>query len=422
VSRDESPSFRHASTSKLLALLAVTVIIASASFTLGKFSARDTITRPEMSWALGSTSSIKISDLSISLEHAAQSIRASKSGASEAALDVAYEYLSELLSASVEMYIAKGDPRRPEFTDWMSGYRKFLGDSPDAIYSTAPVDASMEYEIGITTGSADYIGLVVYERNPLTGWNRVADKLSVFPEKDSSPLQIRLSSGSFTPPRESRIDSSLDAQPERPSLYLSHSSHMVMIREYFFDSQIRTPSTLSIRALNTAGHDHNKLAFQTRAEGAVNFFNQTWQGSLALADAMRATTNSFDRPAAVSPDFVGIFYPTPDNAYHGGAFALENDEALIVEGTIPDAAFWSITLQNQWMQSIETSEGAASLTGRQITNRKGQFRVWISHLAPPQGEDWLNTGGETEGLVAIRYLLAETAVAPSARVQKLDDN
>jgi hypothetical protein len=46
----------------LLALLAVTVIIASASFTLGKFSARDTITRPEMSWALGSTSSIKISD------------------------------------------------------------------------------------------------------------------------------------------------------------------------------------------------------------------------------------------------------------------------------------------------------------------------------------------------------------------------
>jgi type II secretory pathway component PulM len=74
------------------------------------------------------------------------------------------------------------------------------------------------------------------------------------------------------------------------------------------------------------------------------------------------------------------------------------------------------------MQSIETSEGAASLTGRQITNRKGQFRVWISHLAPPQGEDWLNTGGETEGLVAIRYLLAEAAVAPSARVQKLDDN
>jgi hypothetical protein len=163
------------------------------------------------------------------------------------------------------------------------------------------------------------------------------------------------------------------------------------------------------------------LAFQARAEGAVNFFNQTWQGSLALADAMRATTNSFDRPAAVSPDFVGIFYPTPDNTYHGGAFALETDEALVVEGTIPDAAFWSITLQNQWMQSIETSKGTASLKGSQITNREGQFRVWISHLAPPQGEDWLNTGGETEGLVAIRYLLAETAVAPSARLQKLGD-
>ena len=421
MSHDKSSSFRHSSTGKLLALLAATVIITSASFTLGKFSARDTISRPEMSWALGSTSSIKISDLSISLEHAAQSVRASRPDASEAALEVAYEYLSELLSASIEMYIARGDPGRPEFTDWMSGYRKFLGDSPDAIYSTAPVDASMEYEIDINTGSADYIGLVVYERNPLTGWNRVADSLSVFPETDSPPLQIRLSSGSFEATGESEVDSSINAQPEHLSLHLSHSSHMVMVREYFFDSQTRTPSTLSIRALNTAGHDLNNLVFQARAEGAVNFFNQTWQGSLALADAMRATTNSFDRPAAVSPDFVGIFYPTPDNAYHGGAFALESDEALVVEGTIPDATFWSITLQNQWMQSIETREGTASLKGSQITNREGQFRVWISHLAPPQGEDWLNTGGETEGLVAIRYLLAEAAVAPSARLQKLGD-
>lgn len=419
--RDKSSSFRHSSKGKLLALLAAAVIITSASFTLGKFSARDTISRPEMSWALGSTSSIKISDLSISLEHAAQSIRASRPDASEAALEVAYEYLSELLSASVEMYIAKGDPSRPEFTDWMSGYRKFLGDSPDAIYSTAPVDASVEYEIGITTGSADYIGLVVYERNPLTGWNRVADSLSVFPETDSSPLKIHLSPGSFKATGESEVDSSVDAEPKHLSLHLSHGSHMVMVREYFFDSQTRTSSTLSIRALNTTGHDRNHLAFPARAEGAVNFFNQTWQGSLALADAMRATTNSFDRPAAVSPDFVGIFYPTPDNTYHGGAFALESDEALVIEGTIPDAAFWSITLQNQWMQSIETSEGTTSLKGSQITNREGQFRVWISPLAPPPGEDWLSTGGETEGLVAIRYLLAESAVAPSARLQKLGD-
>ena len=319
------------------------------------------------------------------------------------------------------MYIAKGDPSRPDFTAWMSGYRKFLGDSPDAIYSTAPVDASVEYEIGITTGSADYIGLVVYERNPLTGWNRVADSLSVFPETDSSPLKIHLSPGSFKATGESEVDSSVDSEPKHLSLHLSHGSHMVMVREYFFDSQTRTPSTLSIRALNTTGHDRNRLAFSARAEGAVNFFNQTWQGSLALADAMRATTNSFDRPAAVSPDFVGIFYPTPDNAYHGGAFALESDEALVIEGTIPDAAFWSITLQNQWMQSIETSEGTTSLKGSQITNREGQFRVWISPLAPPPGEDWLDTGGETEGLVAIRYLLAESAVAPSARLQKLGD-
>ena len=65
---------------------------------------------------------------------------------SEAELAKAYDYLSELLAASVEMHIAKGDPLRPAFTNWMSDYRQFLGDSPDAIYSTAPINAGIEYD------------------------------------------------------------------------------------------------------------------------------------------------------------------------------------------------------------------------------------------------------------------------------------
>ena len=104
----------------------------------------------------------------------------------------AYDYLSGLLAASVEMQIAKGDPLQPAFTNWMSDYRKFLGDSPDAIYSTAPIDADSKYEVAITTGSADYLGFVVYERNPITGWNRVADSTSIVPQAKNSVFRIRL--------------------------------------------------------------------------------------------------------------------------------------------------------------------------------------------------------------------------------------
>jgi hypothetical protein len=456
---------------RLASVIAAILIVASISYTLGNFNARDTISRPDMSWALGSAAAIKISDLSISLEHAANAIRERNPEASEADLGKAYDYLSGLLAASVEMHIAKGDPLQPAFTNWMSDYRKFLGDSPDAIYSTAPIDADSKYEVAITTGSADYLGFVVYERNPITGWNRVADSTSIVPDAENSVFRIRLTHESSDEIPESKtLDTPLEkstgstegaegavgikdekstpsidshdgiseaqmqgAEPgsEQLTLQLSDSSHLIMVREYFFDSGPRQPSMLTIERLKTTARaitgvitqtgtsGQSATPFKTRAANAVNFLNQTWQGSLALADALKETTNSFDRPATVSPDFVGIFYPTPDNDYHGGSFSLEPGEALVVEGEVPSAAFWSITLQDHWMQSIESNGQSASLRGSEITNREGRYRVWISDTPPPEGEDWLDTGDESEGLVAIRYLLADKATAPTANLKTL---
>lgn len=451
---------------RLAGVGAAFLIVVSVSYTLGNFNARDTISRPDMSWALGSAAAIKISDLSISLEHAANAIREQNPEASEAELGEAYDYLAELLSASMEMHIAKGDPLQPEFTNWMSDYRKFLGDSPDAVYSTARIDADIDYEVTLTAGSADYIGFVIYDRNPITGWNRVADSASIVPDAENATFHIRLTTApndevtqstasgaagagadSASPIASSSQDSGItESRPESSSeqltLQLSNTSHMIMVREYFFDAEIRQPSKLRISAVTTLTNTRtntttadvagaapatlhatkNDTPFATRADKAVNFFNQTWQGSLALADAMKETTNSFDRPATVSPDFVGIFYPTPDNDYHGGSFSLEPGDALIVEGSVPTAAFWSITLQNHWMQSIESNGESASLRGSEITNRQGQYRVWISDTPAPEGEDWLNTGGASEGLVAIRYLLSDNVTAPTARLTKATDS
>jgi len=455
---------------RLASVIAAILIVASLSYTLGNFNARDTISRPDMSWALGSAAAIKISDLSISLEHAANAIRERNPEASEADLGKAYDYLSGLLAASVEMHIAKGDPLQPAFTDWMSDYRKFLGDSPDAIYSTAPIDADSKYEVAITTGSADYLGFVVYERNPITGWNRVADSTSIVPDAENSVFRIRLTNESGEETSESKkLDTPLEkgtgstgdaegvkvaegapsidshngiaeaqmqgTEPgsQQLTLGLSDSSHLIMVREYFFDSEPRQPSRLTIKRLGTAASaitgvitqigtsGRSATPFETRAANAVNFFNQTWQGSLALADALKETTNSFDRPATVSPDFVGIFYPTPDNDYHGGSFSLAPGEALVVEGEVPTAAFWSITLQDHWMQSIESNGKPASLKGSDITNREGRYRVWISDTPAPEGEDWLNPGEESEGLVAIRYLLSDNATAPTAKLLTLSN-
>jgi hypothetical protein len=208
-----------------------------------------------------------------------------------------------------------------------------------------------------------------------------------------------------------------------------------MVRAYYFDGSVEESSRISIAVSSSTRSESNSTnqtqrrtsagdarSVETRLTNTSRFFNETWQGSRALARATAATANSFERPAEVSPDFVGIFYPTPDNSYHGGAFDLASDEHLVIEGKAPEAAFWSVTLQNHWMQSLAPRTGKASLRGDELVLRDGRYRIWIGALPPPEGENWLSTGGLQQGLVAIRYLLATAEEAPSARVVQAADS
>jgi len=341
--------------------------------------------------------------------------------------DETYQYLLELLAASIEMQLSKGDPSKPQFTDWMANYRKFLGDSPDARYLTAPIDSDYDYELTFDMGDADYLGVVIYDTNPLTGWNRATDSLYVLAENAGNAKHIRLASNNSSDQTTNQADGL--------ELQLSETAHTVMVRTYRFDGSVEENSHITIAVSSSTGsksYSSNQtqrhrlagdaLSVETRLTNTSRFFNETWRGSRALARATAATANSFERPAEVSPDFVGIFYPTPDNSYHGGAFNLAPDEHLVIEGKAPEATFWSVTLQNHWMQSLAPSIGKASLRGDEIVLRDGRYRIWIGALPPPEGETWLSTGGLKQGLVAIRYLLATAEEAPSARVVQAADS
>ena len=391
--------------------LALITIITYASYQAGRFSGTTVITAPDEAWASNDASSQAFDNLLTSLSFSAsEAYSASQPGETGLPSDKSYEYLLELMAASIEMQLSKGDPSAPEFTDWMSGYRKFLGDSPDARYVTAPVDASHDYELTFDMGDADYLGVVIYDTNPLTGWNRASDSLYFLAENPPQESLIRLASRDTSTQTKD--------QPSGYELQLSKTAHTVMVRTYRFNAAVEDNSRIAISVDQTRPKEpvDDALSVERRLANTTRFFNETWRGSRALARATASTANAFDQPAEVSPDFVGIFYPTPDNRYHGGAFDLAPHEHLVINGKAPDAAFWSVTLQNHWMQSLEPSIGQASLRGDEITVRDGRYRIWIGALSPPEGEDWLSTGGLQQGLVAIRYLLATSEEAPTARV------
>jgi hypothetical protein len=408
--------------------LGLITLLSYASYQVGRFSGSTVISAPDDAWARDDAASEAFQKLLTSVDFAgSEAYAATQTDDATLPHGETYQYLLELLAASIEMQLSKGDPIEPKFTDWMGDYRKFLGDSPDARYLTAPIESKYDYELAFDMGDADYLGVVIYDTNPLTGWNRATDSLYVLAENVGNTERIRLASGNSSDHTTSQADGL--------ELQLSETAHTVMVRAYRFDGSVEENSHITIAVSSPTGsksditnqtRQHTSagdaLSVETRLANTSRFFNETWQGSRALARATAATANSFERPAEVSPDFVGIFYPTPDNSYHGGAFDLAPDEHLVIEGKAPEAKFWSVTLQNHWMQSLAPSIGKASLLGDEIVLRDGRYRIWIGALPPPKGETWLSTGGLKQGLVAIRYLLATAEEAPSARVVQAADS
>lgn len=387
-------------------LIILTGLLIAGSYLLGTFNASKTIAIPPAAWADDSEAAQAWRQMVASMEAAGARVFASNPDPQEQLEGLVY--LAQLTTASLEMKLAKGDSARPRFTNWMADYRKFLGDTPDAVYHTAEVSPKFKYQITGNIADAEYLGFMLYGTS-LNGWNRAADNLSNetmhFDEAGNFTIII-----SKNKPAESDVD----------WLPLEDDIHMLMVRQYYHGRSGKQNAKFTIRNLDPpafAPATDSKVA--TGLANAAAFFNGTLDGTIALADILASGANSIDPPKSYNPDFGGVFYPTNDNEYYGSWFYLEEDEALLVEGTVPDAPYWSISLQNRWLQSLDYEHNQVSLNDKEIVTKGGRYRVIVSQRKPPSG-NWLSTAGKKEGLLSIRYQRSKNSEKPSLKVVRFD--
>ena len=391
---------------KILAVLAVIVLMACA-YAVGLMQSRKVINIPPAQWAEGSDAAEAWREFTASLEAGGASVFSVAASTSEQLDGV--QYLAQLASASLEMKLAKGSHADPAFTDWMGDYRKFLGDSPDAVYHTAELSPRYRYEITGNRGDAEYLGFMLYG-SQLNGWNRAAANLS-------SENMVFDGDGNFS----ILLAQSQPKEWQGNWLQLESDVHMVMVRQYFHGKHGKAESRFTIRNLDAPEYQppgDSQVAASLR--NATSFFNDTLNGAIALGEMLSQAPNRIDPPKAYSPEFGGVFYPTFDNEYFGSWFYLEDDEALVIEGEVPDADYWSISIQNRWMQSLDYKHYQVGLNDQQISPANGRYRVVVSHNKPPHG-DWIDTAGHREGLLAIRYQLTQDSAKPELRLVKFDD-
>lgn len=108
--------------------------------------------------------------------------------------------------------------------------------------------------------------------------------------------------------------------------------------------------------------------------------------------------------------------------YFQGAYAVADDEALIIESEIPETVhYWSVQLLDPFFAGIDAVPHQSSLNGSQIrVDADGRARLVIA-ARDPGVANWLDTGGWREGTLIWRWHTASAYPEPTIRKIRFAD-
>jgi hypothetical protein len=103
--------------------------------------------------------------------------------------------------------------------------------------------------------------------------------------------------------------------------------------------------------------------------------------------------------------------------YYQGLFRLEPGKVLLVETELPETVrYWNIQLSDMMWNSVDWMNRQSSLNGGQARiDADGKFRAVIA-LDDPGVPNWLDTGGNLEGAIMLRWTEASSGPAPTLQL------
>ena len=328
-------------------------------------------------------------------------ITAEAAGRGDLEAERAELHLAAAMSIAMEMFFEKGDPADPHFTEWEHPWRKFGGDNPGTVYLSAPVDPRLSYRIRGRAASARYVGVQMYTRGP--GFNAASANLS--------DHELRM-----TPAGDLDITvAAADPGDGRPWLPLIEGDYLVMIRVYRQDVFGPDPD-LTIEVVDG---ELPSTSVRERSAAAVAFFNEGVRSTMSVTDVLRSAGANLYPPADAPvrrPKYMGALFPTRDNVYDGCWMELADGQMLDVRGRLPDARYSSFVFYDRWFATLDYRRTRCFLTADEIQLAEdGSYRVLIGPTDPGE-PNWIDTGGLTQGIFAIRTLLPQSRELPSLTV------
>lgn len=310
-----------------------------------------------------------------------------------------YRHLTRLLRLAFKLAIEYADPTDPVLMPYMGPTQKFGIDNPDQDYFLARISGRHRYRLSGTRGSALYLGVGIYAGSVARGGRRTVAHLNdrTLPFDASGRFELQLG-----PEGESGLD-----------VELPRDATTIILRQTFGDREREVPGRFGIECLSRERPppppDPARIA--AGLERAVLHVRGSLGLFLELADRWRRQPNHLHpRDDAMAERSFG----DPDLYYSGGYFCIEPDEALLFEWTPPRCRYWSLLLCNLWAESFDYRHHRVHVNGHHSRPREdGSVRVVVAHRDPDLPDaTWLDTAGHREGLLCLRYLLADTTPIP----------
>ena len=326
--------------------------------------------------------------------------------------------LAMALWGALDLYL-ENEPERPHFVRLISPYRKW-GDNPDAVYFFAPLRGDLTYRVQGRRGREIYLSLTVHGGDRDGHWpSRVVAELNMddMSFEDDGRFEVVLSphahAGNWMP--------------------LAEDAGSVVARFYFNELEAASAQPELVPDLRIEVVDGpaplpvpDDASVARRLRRAEAWVRSKFGGQMLGPQPRRRPSWYSEVPNTMGPpvdwtDSDGGGWGAVDIAYSAGEYELGPDDALVMEGRLPEGLFTNVVIWNELGQTADYLERTVSLNDAQMeVDGERRYRVVIAHRDPGV-PNWLDTCGEPSAAVFWRFMLPiEPPQAPVCTVMPVD--
>lgn len=295
----------------------------------------------------------------------------------------------------------------PHFGRMDTQRRKVGGDNPDGEYDNLVWSSNFDYKISGNIGSVDSLSFTVLERLP-SGKNNALGYVN------ESTIGAD-ANGNFTLWLTKE-------KPEVPGHWIQTGSldGTMLVRQYFGDRKTETPATYRVEVLGRQPFDPLPPSTDEEVADSIRATTYALQGiGLLHRYVSPSITDPPNRFVRRNSDDFGSDISSEGNLYMIGTYAIESDEALVVEVDPLDVDFWNLAIESPWHESVDYRERKTSRTHDDITvDSDGKVRFLIAH-ARADHPNYLETGGHSRGFMTFRWVGDRDTQAPLPMVTRL---